>query len=336
MWYLNQRDRIYLFIIIVIGLGAFWMGRVWTNQQSEESQNLIFGQIRSIREKNNNYQFINPLLAYDFPESKDFGEYKELSKKLTQIIDTKKGQHKADQVSIYFRGNQGHWVGIDDNISYYPASLLKVVVMIAYYQQAETNPAILNNQIKFTQEVKNQVTSSEFNVPSELVLNESYAVNDLIKKMIVDSDNGATFTLLSTLDGQALDEVYSDFGLQGPSDADYEISAKDYSLFFRILYNSTYLKREYSEQALSYLSQTTFKDGLAAGLPSGTLVAHKFGEHVLSGKEGSQSGIELHDCGLVYGEHNFLLCVMTRGKKIEDLEDVIKTITAEVYREMNK
>jgi beta-lactamase class A len=320
-----------LFLIIGLGLGYFWSYR----QEEKQQQNFLSG-VKSIRESNNDYHFINPLLAYDFPESKDFGEYKDLNQKLTSLIDSAKNKHQADEVSIYFRGNQGHWVGIDDNTAYYPASLLKVVVMIAYFQQAETSPEILNKKLQYTQGIKNEVTSSEFDVPSSLKLNESYTVSDLIQDMIVNSDNGATFTLVDSLDGKALDEVYTDFGLQGPTDSgDYQISAKNYSLFFRILFNATYLNREYSEKALDLLSQTTFKDGLAAGLPSGTVVAHKFGEHVLSNNNGSQSGVELHDCGLIYGKHNFLLCVMTRGQKVEDLEGVIKSITAEVYKDTN-
>jgi hypothetical protein len=140
---------------------------------------------------------------------------------------------------------------------------------------------------------------------------------------------------LNFLDGKALDEIYSDFGLQGPSDSgSYEISAKDYSLFFRILYNSTYLDRDYSEKALSLLSQTTFKDGLTAGLPKDTVVAHKFGEHVVTDSQGNETGVELHDCGLIYGKPQFLLCVMTRGENSDNLKTVIKDITSLVYNEI--
>jgi hypothetical protein len=316
--------------MVLSGLMSYFL----VHTMDVKSNEAVYDQIQPIREKNGNYKFINPLLAYDLPESKDFGEYADLSKKLNDLVDSEKAQGKADDISVYFRGNQGRWVGINDSDGYYPASLLKVVVMIAYFQQAQTNPDVLNAQVKYTSQIQNEVTSSEFNIPSSLKLNNLYKVDDLIRDMIVDSDNGATFTLINSLDGKALDEVYTDFGLKGPGDSDnYEISAKDYSLFFRILFNATYLNRQYSEKALSLLSQSTFTSGLVSGLPRGTIVAHKFGEHVLNDGSGNQTGIELHDCGIIYGKPQFLLCVMTRGQKVEDLEQTIKDITSLVYKE---
>jgi beta-lactamase class A len=326
----NKFINFFILIAVVAGTTYFFTAKYFKKKEGQD-----FGRVQSIREKDSPYKFINPLLAYDLPESKDFGEFIDLNKKLTDLISLEKNQHRVEDVSIYFRGDQGRWVGINDTGKYYPASLLKVVVMMAYYQQAQQDPGILAKQLQYTSQIQNQVTNSEFNVPSTLKLNQTYKVDDLIRSMIVDSDNGATFVLLNSLDGKSLDEVYSDFGLPGPSDDNYEISSKDYSLFFRILYNATYLNREYSEKALTLLSQTTYKNGLVAGLPVNTTIAHKFGEHILTDDKGTQTGIELHDCGLVYGQHQFLLCVMTRGQNVENLEQTIKDITNLVYKELN-
>jgi beta-lactamase class A len=322
-----------IFFAFIIGLAGGYFDAF---RLSQKNQQQVLGQVKSIREKDINYKFINPLLAYDLPESSQFGEYTELSKSLNDLIAQEKNQHKIDQVSIYFRGSQGRWVGINDADNYYPASLLKVVVMIAYYQQAQANPAILDKQLEYTPKIQNEAASTEFSTPSMLKLNSNYRIDDLIQNMIINSDNGAAYTLIDSLDGKALDEVYSDLGLNGPNNANYEISAKDYSLFFRILYNATYLNREYSEKALSLLSKTTFKDGLVGGMPSGTVIAHKYGEHIITDNSGTQTAIELHDCGLVYAKQNILLCVMTRGQKVEDLEQTIKDISSLVYQQSEK
>jgi beta-lactamase class A len=326
-----NKQNVLIFIACLIGV---WIGYVTTTREDKKKEETVLSQIHSIREKDNKYKFINPLLAYDLPESKDFGEYLQLEQKLNDLVNSEKSQQNVDQVSVYFRGTQGHWVGINDTENYYPASLLKIVVMIAYYQQAQTNPDILNKNLIYTTSIQNQFTTSEFNTPSALKLNTDYKVDDLIHAMIIQSDNGATFTLLNSLDNKALDEVYSDLGLQPPKDsANYQISTKDYSLFFRILYNATYLNREYSDKALFLLSQTNFKDGLIAGMPSNVIIAHKFGEHVLTDSNGVQTGVELHDCGLVYTQKVFLLCVMTRGQKVENLEKTIADIARLVYNE---
>lgn len=322
--------KFYLLAVVVflagIGFGFFASYKYYSKYKQQ-----VFAQVTPLRSKEDNYKFINPLLGYDLPESTEFGKYIELDQKLSNLVEQEKNNSKAQDISVYFKGNQGRWVGINDSEGYYPASLLKVVVMIAYFQQAEHDSSILQKQLIYTSKIQNEAISSEFSTASGLTLNSSYSVDDLIRDMIVSSDNGATYTLLDSLDGKDVDEVYGDLGLQSPDNANYEISAKDYSLFFRILYNATYLNREYSEKALALLSQTTFKDGLVAGLPQGSTVAHKFGEHVLVDSSGTTSGIELHDCGIVYAPKAYILCVMTRGQKLDDLEQTIKDISSLVY-----
>jgi beta-lactamase class A len=293
--------------------------------------------VRSVRANDPSYKYINPLLAFEQPESTQFGEYKELDNKLTDLINRKKDAKLVDDVSVYFRGNQGRWVGINDSDQYYPASLLKVAVMIAYFQEAETNPDLLNKQLQYNLTIQQQATSSEYSTTSNLTLGKNYSVNDLINDMIAHSDNGATYMLMSSLDPKLLNEVFTDLGLKSPGNSpNYQISAKNYAFFFRVLYNATYLNRDYSEKALNLLAQSDFKNGLVGGLPQGTTIAHKYGEHVLTDSSGNPNGVELHDCGLIYGKNDFLLCVMTRGQKVEDLQQTIKDIASLVYAESGK
>ncbi len=139
--------------------------------------------------------------------------------------------------------------------------------------------------------------------------------------------------MIAKIDPNVLSQVYTDLGIENPDNAPegYLISAKTYSLFFRILYNATYLNRTLSERALDILSKATFKDGLVAGVPEGSTVAHKYGEHIDS-VDGQISDVELHDCGVIYATSKpYFLCVMTRGSKVEDLTKLIKDISKLVY-----
>jgi beta-lactamase class A len=174
----------------------------------------------------------------------------------------------------------------------------------------------------------------DFSTPSTLQVGQSYVVSDLINDMIINSDNGAMNILVDNIGYPYLEQVYDAFGFKGPTatETDYKISPSDYSLFFRTLYNATYLGPDMSEKALSILSQATFDDGITAPLPKGTVVAHKFGEHVYADAPGTPQALELHDCGIIYAPQSpYFLCVMTHGVSLDVLEDRIQGISSLVY-----
>lgn len=66
------------------------------------------------------------------------------------------------------------------------------------------------------------------------------------------------------------------------SDNEMTLSVKDYASFFRILYNSSYLTKEHSEEILEFLAKAEYVNGLVAGVPSNITVAHKFGERTFN------------------------------------------------------
>jgi hypothetical protein len=69
-----------------------------------------------------------------------------------------------------------------------------------------------------------------------------------------------------------------------------------------------------------------------AGVPEGTVVAHKFGERVNDDGQGHITDLEIHDCGIVYNKSgDYLLCVMTKGKQKADLLNTIQEISKLVY-----
>lgn len=287
-----------------------------------------------LREGANPYRFINPLLAYEVPESRELEEYAKLKQKLNDVIAIEKTEGKAKDVSVYFRDlSQGQWVGINATTPYQPASLLKVVVMIAYLKNSEKDPALLQKKMLYPN-TGLSITQAPFETPSKLRPGTRYTVDELIASMITESDNGAMNLLLQNVDDDILTEVYTDLGIQSPENGTYTISARSYSLFFRILYNATYLNRENSEKALRLLSGAEYTDGLRHGIPTDISVSHKFGESILSENK-SVIEVQLHDCGIVYHPTRpYLLCVMTRGADSNALADAIARISRIIYDEV--
>jgi beta-lactamase class A len=151
--------------------------------------------------------------------------------------------------------------------------------------------------------------------------------------MIVYSDNQSLISLFSAIPQNELMHLYTLLGINPDvvSNPTASLTVKQYSAFFRILFNSSFLSQKNSENILSQLEQSSFDDGLRAGVPNEISIAHKFGERLFDGKQ------QLHDCGIIYyPKHPYLLCVMTRGNDIESLRDAIAKISRFVYKKIDQ
>lgn len=295
--------------------------------------------IRPIRENDTSYKFINPLLAYIIPGSDQQEGFKVLKQKIINVIDTEKKQRRLIDASVFLSDlNAGRWIGVNENQKYNPASILKVVIMVAYFKESERDPDTLTKKLSYTAELDQLLGQNNSHVKSELEIGKNYNIEELIKKMITESDNGAEITLLASINKPILDSLYKVLSIENPEDlpGNFTISPRSYSLFFRILYSATYLDKSLSERALEILSQTTFEEGIVAGVSKAVPVAHKFGEYVNS--ENNQiKDIELHDCGIVYYSNSpYFLCVMTKGNNLDSLKNTIKNISSLVYENYTK
>jgi len=149
--------------------------------------------------------------------------------------------------------------------------------MITYLRMAETNPAILNKEIAYRPDViaPTQTFNSKTITPGH-----TYKINELIKSMIVYSDNNATMLLHSDINVDMFQKTFTDLGLKKPDvrDKNYALSVKEYSRFMSVLYDGGYLTIPASEYAISLLSESDFKLGIVKQLPPSLKVAHKFGE----------------------------------------------------------
>jgi hypothetical protein len=62
------------------------------------------------------------------------------------------------------------------------------------------------------------------------------------------------------------------------------------------------------------------------------VIANKFGIR----SENDDKDQQLHDCGIIYyPNHPYLLCVMTKGNDVNEMEKVIQDISKSVFDEIN-
>jgi beta-lactamase class A len=280
---------------------------------------------------------ITPLLGFEIANVTEFDLLKPLTKALKKEVAKRTGRDSGvTGISVYYRGlNSGWWTGVNIDEQYYPASLLKVPLMLYYLKAAQNNSALLGQKIVYTKELNAKVGNNDQNLQgvSTLEIGGTYTIKQMITNMITASDNRSTSVLFNRVNAHDLAGIFTDIGLPDTIEHDtYTISPKEYALFFRFLYNATYLNQPMSEMALELLSQADFKTGLTALLPTSTLVAHKFGNYTDDAKKEEQ----LHDCGIVYYEPNpYFICVMTRGKDGEQEMQAIQAVSKIVYDDIS-
>lgn len=264
-------------------------------------------------------------------------DYASLASDISDYLNGEEAAGRVTTTSLYFRDlERGPIFGINELATYSPASLLKLPLAAAFFKEEEERGGVLTMPLTFTQYPDIAPGYIGLSPPLPLLEGEAYPIREYLRYMLSYSDNQA-FALLvqfffETWGGAEFEEIFHELGLLAPHDSlEENLSTRAYGSVFRSLYNASYLSPASSELILSWLAESTFTDGLAAGVPQGVQVAHKFGERDV--EDGSR---QLHDCGIIYFPENpYLLCIMTLGKDVEELARVIATISRMVYEEVD-
>jgi beta-lactamase class A len=283
---------------------------------------------KDIREFNSSYHFINPLLACGADEDLDASQARALKASIQDSISAHTSAGDITDASVYVRDlNNGPWLGINYSERFSPSSLLKVPLAMSIYKRAEDEPSFLEKKIAYT---GTEVQDQQY-YPATVLSQGEYTVAELVQQMLESSDNNAANVLAQAVGSEYFKSTYSHLGIETPptEGSDYTTTTHEYASFLRVLYSATYVSDDSSEEILKILSETSFKNGLVAGVPAGTMVAHKFGEHALS----NSTILQLHDCGIVYApKHPYVICVMTKGTNFDLLAKTIADISRTAYQ----
>lgn len=277
------------------------------------------------------FEFIKPL---EFAEPECEGnKYSTLKTKILNIIDQNKNSGSIVSASIYLRDfDKGDWMETNAKESFHPGSLMKIAGLMSYLKMEENNPGFLNKKLTLSEKPIN-LPNQTFN-SKQIEFGKTYTVKQLLEYMISYSDNNATALLHQVLNIQVYNKTYEYIGLPYPNVSDskyYTITPKDYSTFFKVLYNAGYIDFKHSDYALKLLSKCDFKNGFVSGLPLGTPLVHKFGEW-----SDGKSNHELHESGIIYLNGTaYLLTVMTSGKDVQKLSAFIANVSKKIYDELD-
>jgi beta-lactamase class A len=272
--------------------------------------------------------YIKPLLLIDNLCQGD--KLMALKSSLNILFDNFKKSGVLKSASFYIKEySNNDWMAINEDEKYSPGSLLKVPQLITFLKMNEDNLGFLNKKIPFLNALitdKKPIYTSKSIKPGQ-----NYSIKELLVYMIQYSDNNATMLLYGIIDIKTFKKVFTDLGLSEPDwyAKSYPISAKEYSVFLRVLFNGGYLNMKDSEFALRLLTKSDFKNGIVNGLPSNVQLAHKFGE------SGDANEKQLHESAIIYLNNNpILITIMNKGNDLKKLPEVIKEASNLVYNQI--
>ena len=340
---LTKNNLIYtnLLAIVIGGALSFFVfhNRIETNADKKDEPRKQEPQANSVncavtvKRINTGYDLIKPLLYSEKDCESD--NYLALKSSIQNLIEDCKNSGDITSASVYLRVfSEGDWICANPELTYNPGSLAKVPLLLAYLHSADIDPEVLNKKVLAPKLAYGEIPVQTYK-NKELIPGHSYSIKELLEYMIVYSDNSATYLLHENINIDLYTKTFRDLGIHAPdmTNVNYEISAKDYSKFLLVLYNSSYLSQSMSEYACTLLNKAEFKDGIAKPLPAGIKVAHKFGEfgNKVTGMH------EFHESAIVYLTGKpYLLTVMTKGNYNHSLPDVISRISALVYDDLHK
>lgn len=278
---------------------------------------------------------VNPLINEYKKRNLDMQELSNFRHLIEKYIEKKRTQVPDLHISYYFRDlNQGLWIGINERETFAPASLMKIPVMIAILKKAEKEPEILNLSVLYDSTSMGKVIEE---AGVKKVHGRNYTMSELIEMMIEYSDNFAALALLNYIGEDAVQQVEHDLNIyikQNYTELTNFVTVKSYAGFLRILYNCSYLNQEMSQKALSYLSKSTYNEGIRKAVPDSIRIAHKYGKRDLENPNGMQT-LQLHHFGLVYHPQKpFILGIMTRGSNLKVKEEIVYDLSKITYDEI--
>ena len=217
-------------------------------------------------------------------------------------------------------------IGINDQDTFFGASLLKLPVVMKTYKLIEQGKLNKTQQITITEDQ----LDSGFGALWEQGAGTVITVEDAMKLAITQSDNTADNVLRALVQSRPVSDVfdYLDIPTDQSAGPGAGITPKGFSSTLRALYLSSYLSYENSNALLKLMTMSPYSDRIVAGLPSNIQVAHKVGVY----KDPATGGNEVHsDCGIVYvPQRPYMLCIISRAN-IEESTNYMKTISKLIY-----
>jgi beta-lactamase class A len=229
------------------------------------------------------------------------------------------------EVAVAFKTLDGRsQVLIDADKPFHAASTMKVPVMIELFKQAKAGRLSLDDSLAIRNEFRSIVDGSPYSLSagddSDTVvyaeIGKTMTLRQLCDAMITVSSNFAANLLIDKLGATTIDATTKSLGadgmrvLRGVEDQkafdkglNNSTTARALLVLFERLAQHTAVGAQADAEMIDVLKRQAFNDAIPAGLPPGTLVAHK---------TGNITRIH-HDAGIVFGPRPYVVVLLVRG-----------------------
>jgi beta-lactamase class A len=254
-------------------------------------------------------------------------------------------QKSGADVGVAFHSLDGkmEWFSRADEV-FHAASTMKIPVMIELFHQVREGKLKLDDALPVKNEFHSLADTSIFTLdPTDdseadlyKAVGQTRTLSQLCELMITVSSNLATNLLVEKLGVEniraTVHALHSDGMnvLRGVEDNKaYEkgmnntTTARGLLILLEAISNGQAVDANSSRQMVEILARQKFNEGIPAGLPPGTRVAHKTGELTKI----------YHDAAIVYAHRPFVLVVLVRGlAESKDSAALMADITRRIYQ----
>ena len=254
-------------------------------------------------------------------------------------------QKAGAEVGIAFQTLDGRtaWSFHADD-TFHAASTMKIPVMVELFHQARERKLRLEDPLSIKNEFHSLADGSIFTLdPADDSETELYkavgqtrTLSQLCELMITVSSNFATNLLIQKVGVETIRATVHSLHadgmnvLRGVEDKqafekglNNTTTAQGLAALLHAMAKGQAVDQEASRQMVEILERQKFNEGIPAGVPAGTRVAHKTGELAKLH----------HDAAIVYAKRPFVLVVLVRGMAdFKESSALMADVTRELYR----
>jgi len=226
--------------------------------------------------------------------------------------------------------DNGFSYGVNEKEVFQAASLIKLPVMAAMYQEAEFGNLDLDEKYTLKNSDKVSGAGSLYGKPAGYQI----TYRNLVGLMGKQSDNTAFNIVRKLLGDERITEVIQSVGMLDTSLEENETTPKDVGAFFEELWQARLPATERSDggqgnivndksrdEILDDMTNTIYENWLAAGIPEDVRVAHKYGREVHV----------VNDAGIVFTDEPYVIVILSKGVIEIEADEIFPELARSVY-----